>query len=474
MCTIPRNTGAHILVYPFPAPGHIIPLLDLTHLLLTRGLTITVLVSPSHLPLLQPILSSHLSSSIQPLVLPLPHSFTSSQSGLLGKIRATGELYDPILRWFRSHPSPPVAIVSDFFLGWTHRLATHLGVPRLAFWPSGAFTASILDSLWRNLPKNNDLGNENFLISFSEIPNSPIYPWWQITPYYRDFKEGDPEHEFFRNGMLANKESWGVVFNSFTELERVYIEHIKKEMGHDRVWAVGPLLPPEDNDLVGLTNRGGSSAVAAHEVMTWLDGKADDSVVYVCFGSRVALTSKQREALAAALECSRVHFIWCVKASDQGHAAGNDGAIPNEFDDRVGDRSFIIKGWAPQVEILRHRAVGVFVTHCGWNSVLEGISAGVLMLTWPMNADQFTDAKLLVDQLGVAIRACEGGSQNVPDVDELTRVLGESVIGSRTERARVMQLRNMARNAPVKGGSSTRDLEKFVKHLGELNKRYVV
>ncbi|KAF5933840.1 hypothetical protein HYC85_030011 [Camellia sinensis] len=105
----PGNTGAHILVYPFPAPGHIIPLIDLIHLLLTRGLTITVLVSPSHLPLCQPILSNHLSFSIQPLVLPLPHSFTFSQSGLLGKIRATGELYDPILQWFRSHPSPLVA-----------------------------------------------------------------------------------------------------------------------------------------------------------------------------------------------------------------------------------------------------------------------------------------------------------------------------------------------------------------------------
>ncbi|GMQ11067.1 hypothetical protein CsSME_00053835 [Camellia sinensis var. sinensis] len=193
MSTTPRNSDAHILVYPFPTPGHIISLLDLTRLLVTRGLTITVLVSPSHLPLLQPILSSHLSSFIQPLVLLFPHSFTSSQSSLLGKIRATGELYDPILQWFRFHPSPPVAIVSDFFLGWTHRLATHLGIPRLAFWPSSAFTASILDSLWRGLPKNNDPNNENFLISFLEIPNSPIYPWWQITPCCHDFKEKDLE-----------------------------------------------------------------------------------------------------------------------------------------------------------------------------------------------------------------------------------------------------------------------------------------
>ncbi|KAF5933870.1 hypothetical protein HYC85_030041 [Camellia sinensis] len=79
MSTTPTNTGVHILVYPFPAQGHIIPLLDLTHMLLTRVLTVTVLAFPSHLPLLKPILSSHLSSSIQSLVLLLPNSFTSSQ-----------------------------------------------------------------------------------------------------------------------------------------------------------------------------------------------------------------------------------------------------------------------------------------------------------------------------------------------------------------------------------------------------------
>ncbi|KAG5522675.1 hypothetical protein RHGRI_034723 [Rhododendron griersonianum] len=278
------NTSAHILVYPFPASGHIIPLLDLTRLLLTRGLTVTVLVSPSHLPLLQPLLSSH--ASVQPLVLsPAPEPPSSFPLSLPAKIRATAALYDPILQWFRSHPHPPVAIVSDFFLGWTHRLATDLGVPRVAFWPSGAFAASVYNSLWRDLPENDDPTDENFVISFEGVPNSPKCPWWQITPHIRD-----PDSEFLRNGMFANFQSWGAVFNSFTELERVYIDHVKKEMGHKKVWAVGPLLPPPADDQTGPTDRGGSSAVPAHEVMTWLDGKRDESVVYVCFGSRVELT----------------------------------------------------------------------------------------------------------------------------------------------------------------------------------------
>ncbi|KAL7192315.1 hypothetical protein ACSBR2_024199 [Camellia fascicularis] len=339
------------------------------------------------------------------------------------------------------HPNPPVAIVSDFFLGWTQDLAVDLGVPRVTFWPSAAFTASVSNTLWRNLPKSDDPTNENSLISFPEIPNSPKYPLWQIIPYCRNFNEGDPEHEFLRNCMLANNLSWGVVFNSFTELERVYIDHVKKEMGHDRVWAPGPLLPPPDE--VGPTDRGGSSAVPAK--------------------------SQQTEVLAAALKQSGVHFIWCGKAVNQGHVAGDIGLIPDGFEDRVEGRGLIIRGWAPQVAILSHRAVGAFVSHCGWNSVLEGVAAGVLMLAWPLAADQFTDAKLLVDQLGVAVRVCEGGPKNVPDLDELTRLLAETVSGTRPERSRVERLRDAAWNA-VKGGSSTRDLDELVKQLGELNK----
>jgi hypothetical protein len=200
--------------------------------------------------------------------------------------------------------------------------------------------------------------------------------------------------------------------------------------------------------------------------MAWLDSKPDNSVVYICFGSIVVLTSEQVEVLAAAIECSGVHFIWCVKAG-KGHVEGDAAFIPDGFEDHVGGRGLVIRGWAPQVVILRHRAVGVFVTHCGWNSTLEGLAAGVLMLTWPSGADQFNNAKLLVDQLDVAIRACEGGEQNVPKLDELTGLLAESVAGNRVERDGVVRLREAALNA-VNGGSSTRDLDELVKELNSL------
>ncbi|XP_058201238.1 UDP-glycosyltransferase 89B2-like [Rhododendron vialii] len=465
------SSGARILVFPYPTPGHIIALIDLTRLLLTRGLTVTVLVTPNHLPLLQPLLSStHASTSIHPLVLSPPetppNTNTSSLPGIVSSVCRYGALYTPILHWFNSHPSPPVAILSDIFLGWTHHLATNLGLPRLVFWPSGALTASLSNHMWRDLPKVGDPANQNSTVSFPGIPNFPTFPWWQISNTFRDFKEGDKDYEFFRDGMVANTRSWGLVFNSFTELERLYIDHLKCDLGHNRVWAVGPLLPPLD-DVTGPANRGGSSSAPTDKLMAWLDSKPGDSVVYICFGSRVVLTSKQVEVLAAAIECSGVHFIWCVKKSGRGDAEGDAGFIPDGFEDRVGGRGFVIRGWAPQVTILRHRAVSVFVTHCGWNSVLEGLAAGVLMLTWPRGADQFTNAKLLVDQLGVGFRVCEGGEQNIPNLDELTGLLAESVGVNRAKREGVVRLHEEAWNA-VNGGSSARDLDKLVKELNLL------
>jgi len=235
-------------------------------------------------------------------------------------------------------------------------------------------------------------------------------------------------------------------------------------MGHDRVWAAGPLLPPvEDSGLVA--QRGGPSSIPAEEVLTWLDGKTGCSVVYVCFGSRTSLNAEESAVLGAALERSKVHFIWCVR-----EANGAEGVMPDsKYQDRVGGRGFIIKGWAPQLAILRHPAVAAFLTHCGWNSVLESVSSGVMMLAWPTGADQYANARLVVGQLGLGMQIKRHGPDGVPDPSELAQLFVDSVSPHRPERRRVMRLREAAATA-VNGGSSAVDLDCFVKHLIDLKK----
>ena len=455
----------HVLAYPFPSSGHMIPLLDLTKALVSRGIYVTVLVTPSN----QSLVPTNCSPLLQTLVLP-PVQFPNpnpNQNRLVGLVTFMRQHHYPILlEWARTHPSPPKAIISDFFLGWTHYLARDLHVPRLVFSPSGAFALSISFSLWRDLPQNDNDNDNSYTVSFPNLPNSPVFPWWQITHIFRN-KRGEPEWEFHRENMLLNLETWGVVFNTFTELERVYLDHVKKELGHERVWAVGPVHhKPEEDSSTGSEDRGRSSTVNCHQLITWLDSRANGSVVYVCFGSRTVLTSNQMEVLTQALELSGVNFILSVRDHDERHVALNHGKVLSGLADRVRERGFVIEGWAPQLVILSHRAVGAFLTHCGWNSVLEGLVSGVVMLTWPMGADQYTNVKLLVDQLGVAVRAAEG-TDNVPEPSELARRIERTLV-ERRERVRAEELRDAALSAIKKGGSSQKQFDKLVEQLNEL------
>lgn len=281
---------------------------------------------------------------------------------------------------------------------------------------------------------------------------------------YRGYVDGDPDGEFHRNGFVDNMGSWGLVVNTFAELEGVYLDHLKKELGHDRVWAVGPLKPLVDDEQSGPAKRGGSSSVPVDSILSWLDKCADRKVVYVCFGTVSVLRNDQMEALAFGLEKSGVHFVWAVKEPTKAHLDGGFGRVPPGFEDRVAGRGLVIKGWAPQVLILGHRAIGAFLTHCGWNSILESTVAGVSMLAWPLLSDQFINATLVVDHLKVATRVCEG-VQVVPNSDDLARAFIESVSDDRAERHRAARLREAAVQATKDGSSSSKDVESLIDHL---------
>ncbi|KAM7279331.1 hypothetical protein ACFE04_006465 [Oxalis oulophora] len=350
------SSSAHVLIYPYPASGHIIPLLDLTHQLLTRGLTVTVIVDPSNESLLHPIKSRHV-FNFNTLILPSPApDFTFSQNNLIAKMKAIRDLHFPlIVDWFNCHVSVSVsAIISDFFLGWTQELADTVGVPRVVFSPSGALSFSVFHHMWHDLPTNvDDEECLNYTVSFDKVPNCPKYPWYQLSYLYRSLKQGDPDWEFCRMNYLVCGDTWGFVFNSVNDLERVYFDYLKELTGHHKVWAVGPVLPPDDDSMI--SNRGGLSSMPRHDLMTWLDKRGSRSVVYVCFGSRAVLTRKQIDELAEGLDKSGVHFIWSVAQKNLMIPESNE--LANILAESVGRNRFE----ASKVENLREetlRAVG--------------------------------------------------------------------------------------------------------------------
>ncbi|CAN6269516.1 unnamed protein product [Urochloa humidicola] len=473
----PTPTTPQVLVIPFPAQGHALPLLDFAALLAARGLRLTVVTTPANLPLLSPLLAAH-PDAVRPLTLPFP-SGTFLPPGLENTkgcapqyfpvfLHALASLRDPILAWARSRPDDPVvAVIGDFFCGWAQPLARELGAAGIVFTPSGVLGTAFPHSLFRRLVRRPaDCGDE-FTVSFPAIPGEPAFQWREISFMYKTFLEGGDDEqaaqvrESLRQNFLWNlQDSWAVVSNTFRALEGRYLETPLEDMGFKRIWAVGPLAP--ETDPAG--TRCGEAAVAAANLSAWLDAFPEGSVVYVCFGSQAVLTPAVAAALAEALERSAVPFVWVV-------SAGSSGVVPEGFEARAAaaGRGLVVRGWAPQVAALRHAAVGWFMTHCGWNSVLEAAAAGVPMLAWPMTADQFANARLLVDEVRVAVRACAGGYGVAPDAGELSAVLRDAV-GTKGHgvRARAKELAVEAAQAVKEGGSSYADLEALVQEIRKL------
>ncbi|GAU35146.1 hypothetical protein TSUD_217790 [Trifolium subterraneum] len=417
------NSKTHILIFPYPAQGHMLALLDLTHqLALQTTLTITIIITPKNLSILNPLLTTH-PNTIQTLILPFP-SHPKIPSGVenvreLGNkgnypfINALSNLQNPIIQWFQTHHNPPVVLISDFFLGWTHQLATRLSIPRISFYSTRVFLISVFNSCWRN-PL---LFQSQEVVQFSDIHGTPSFKRDHLPSAFRRYIESDPESEFVKESFISNAESWGFVINTFRALEGPYLDQIQAQLGNRRVFAVGPL---------GYYNRirVGDDPDDRPEVLRWLDRWDEEgSVLYICFGSQKLLKREQMEALAFGLERSGTRFVWVVKVpSKEEQIEEGYGLVPEGFEDRVSGRGFVVKGWAPQEAILGHRVVGGFLSHCGWNSVLEAVVAGVGILGWPMEADQFVNARLLVEDMGIAVRVCEG-EDSVPDPDELGRVI---------------------------------------------------
>ena len=167
------------------------------------------------------------------------------------------------------------------------------------------------------------------------------------------------------------------------------------------------------------------------------------------------------------LEASEQHFIWVVKNGE--NEKEEEDWLPKGFKKRMEVKGLILRGcW---VLILDHEAVGGFVNHCGWNSILEGVSAGVPMVTWPMRVDQFYNAKLVTQVLKIGVdvaaqqwKRMEGDTIKREAIDKAVRQI---MVGEEAEemRSRAKKLREMAKRAVEDGGSSYSDLNVLIEEL---------
>ncbi|TKY53005.1 UDP-glycosyltransferase 73C2 [Spatholobus suberectus] len=202
---------------------------------------------------------------------------------------------------------------------------------------------------------------------------------------------------------------------------------------------------------------------------------ASNSVIYVCLGSLNRVTPKQLIEIGLGLEATKRPFIWVLRGAYRRDEIER-WLLEERFEERVKERGILIRGWAPQVLILSHKAVGAFFTHCGWNSILEAICAGVPLVTFPMFADQFYNEKFAVQVAEIGVRVGAEISIHYGDEDKYGECVQvnrdnvkeaiEKVIGEGEEkekiRARARNYADVAKKAIEEGGSSYRNMSKLI------------
>ncbi|KAK1311596.1 UDP-glycosyltransferase 73C3 [Acorus calamus] len=453
--------------------GHMIPMFDIAALLALRGASVTFITTPLNAARLRPALSPHHPISLVALPFPsadfgLPvccESFDALPSPDLMRafFEASKTLLAPSIRYLRRHPTPPSCVIADVFFPWAREIAREFGVPRLTFSGFNCFSTLCI----RNLRAHGVLervGSETERFVVPGMPHEVALVKAQL-PAEAEARFVDLRAEMRDAEEMAD----GVVLNSFEELEREYLNVYRETTGKE-AWAIGPVSL--SNNPSNTINRGGKASTDELQCLDWLDQREPKSVVYVSFGSMGRLSPPQTAELARALEASGRNFMWVIK--------GGDG-LPEEFkEEPVTERRMVVRGWAPQVAILSHGAVGGFVTHCGWNSALEGVCAGVPMVAWPLFGEQFLNEKLVVDVLRVGVRVGVERPGGLVEGEAIEKTLEEVMEGGEEgvlRRMRARALGEMARMAVEVEGSSyvniTRLIEYVLKHKSNRDLRLV-
>jgi len=476
METQPQQLNVTFL--PHLTPGHMNPMIDTARLFAKHGVNVTIITTQANALLFKKAIDNDLFSgySIKTCVIQFPAAQVGLPDGvenikdatsreMLGKIMlGIAKIQDQIEILF--HNLQPDCIVSDMLYPWTVESAAKLGIPRLFYYSSSYFSSCAAHFIKKQKPHEN-LVSESQKFSIPGLPHNIEITSLQLQEYVRERSEFS---DYFDAVYESEGRSYGTLSNSFHELEGDYENLYKSTMGI-KAWSVGPVsawVNKEQNEDVAVDS----------ELLNWLNSKPNDSVLYVSFGSLTRLPHAQIVEIAHGLENSGHSFIWVVRKKD----GGDEDGFLEDFEQRMKEnkKGYIIWNWAPQLLILGHPATGGIVTHCGWNSILESLSVGLPMITWPMFAEQFYNEKLLdfVLKIGVSVgsKVNKFWSNEGEDIAVIRREdIAEAVIllmGSEEEskamRSRVKKLGDAAKKSIEKDGSSYNNLMELIDELKSL------
>ncbi|XP_028782160.1 UDP-glycosyltransferase 73C3-like [Neltuma alba] len=482
----------HFVLIPLMAPGHLLPMVDLARLLARRNVKVTIMTTPLNAARVRANIDREIQSgssiSVQHFRFPnaeagLPEGCESidtlpSMDLLLNFAKAMCLLQEPVEEVFEKLISPsPTCVIHDKYLPFVADIAKKLQVPRITFDGTSCFTLLCDNSLYNSEVYENLSESEPFVVP--GLPHRIVFKKSQLPEWFT-LNRGQDVSVLREKTRKCEEEAYGVIVNSFEEFEEEYVKEYRRVTGR-KVWCVGPVSLSNKDDL-DKTQRGKPDSNEKEEeeegqYLKWLDSWPARSVIYVCLGTLNFVPPEQLMELGLGLEATKRPFIWVLRDSykreEMDKLLKEDG-----LEERVKGRGLIIRGWVPQVLILSHTAIGSFLTHCGWNSTLEGISNGLPLITFPLSSDQFYNEKVIVQLLEIGARVGAEIAVHLGEEDKygvqvkrekvkeaIEKVMGEEDEESERIRERARNYAEKANRTLQKGGSSYLNLSLLIEDI---------
>ncbi|KAL4193710.1 hypothetical protein AMTRI_Chr06g178130 [Amborella trichopoda] len=459
-----KSKSAHVLLLPYPIQGHINPLLQFADRLVGKGLKATLVAPVRSRDDIRRADRSALTSTNTEYISDghddgLPSDYSSEAYWATLRRVGSQTLGDLIARLNEEGPRP-VCLIYDSFLTWALDVAHAYGILGVTFLTQSYAVSSIYSLCHRSILVVQREPGARY-----SLPGLPLLSL-QDLPSFIVQAEGNGFFLDLLLGQFKNIEKADyVLMNSFDSLESKVSEETAEPWSPKMI---GPALPLAY--LVGRNARSTSTGDDQGRLVTclsWLDERPVGSVVYVSFGSIAALSVEQMEEIASALRSSKWPFLWVVRIPFAHQQGGNQ--LPEGFLEATFQQGLVVP-WCPQLDVLAHRAVGCFVTHCGWNSTLEGLSQGVPMVAAPLRSDQPTNSKFIFDVWKVGVCAEVDGNEVIRK-GELERCIREVMEGERGAELRrnAHRWRGLTTEAVAEGGTSDNNIKELVATLSNFH-----
>ncbi|XP_011074246.1 UDP-glycosyltransferase 86A1-like [Sesamum indicum] len=455
----------HAIVFSYPFQGHITPTLNLATNLASRGFTITYVqlefvhhtISKAHDGV------EDVDFFVQARRSGLDMRYTTISDGFPlefdrnlnfnehweGMVRDFPDRVDELVGSITRSDASAAAffLVADTLYTWPAAIAKKHNLVNVSLW-TGAATVFSINSHLNLLRENGHLpcrGNDEEHISY--IPGVQSIRTKDLMPYIQDPDVVPVLMKIVVKAFEQVKNADFILCNTVQELEAECLSALNLKQP---TYAIGPMNFFSDFTKTVVEKSLWPESDCTH----WLSSKPPASVLYISFGSIVQINKQEIVEIAHGLLHSQVNFIWILRTTD---------ALPAGFQDDVKDGGLIVP-WCNQNAVLSSPAVGGFLTHCGWNSVLESIWSGVPMICYPHYVDQPTNRKLVVDDWKVGIDLCDGGRVTSEAVASKINILmrGKSSI---VLREQIKKVSKIMRNAFETDGSSQRTFDQFVDEL---------